>query len=518
MAATSTSRQLEDILTCCLCLEFYDTTVKVPKALPCLHTFCVSCIDECSRAADENGQQLSCPKCKTRFVIPQRGAIDLPTNFSVQDMLQLNLHKTEVYGEGKSQGRISNSKDTENMPLTCNEHPSKHIMMVCLVCEVGLCTECIMKSLHGNIHGTHMLNDIDAYLSDFRHSLKSVNLRSCAIPTMINEFQQTCERKIADLQSTRDKEIDKKAEHAIQQAKKWQMSQKEASKSLSDKNRSFAKSSINGMWSRNEAINEKISKIKSLFSAGKLPCMSHVRSVEKMLKLLELNGEDVDGTIKMKVTDKKAPDKPEVSSIDAREKSPVRLTSRAPGPEPEAPRDSPQPSGGFFSLESSIRPLGSSKYRDVESGIFDPARRYQEHEKLYEDVPVFDDRQQQQQQRQQAMSYNDAHQQANRNLQVQQSQLTVYDSTEEWSDEESATYTDDRSERMGTMTSKEGMTVPDKRALESSICNVESGFFYPARKYQEHEKSYEDVPIFGDRHAMSYNDAHQQANQNLQVQ
>ena len=287
MASASTSRQLEDILTCCLCFELYDIKAKVPKALPCQHTFCAPCLDRCLPAADEKSQLHRCPKCKASFVIPLRGAVDLPTNFSVQDMLQSNLHK------GKPELNANDSKDSENKPLICEEHPNRQIMMVCMPCEVGLCTEC-MKSLTKSQHREHGLEDVHAYLADFQRDLGSLKTRCQEIPSLIDQVQQKCNQKIIDEERKWEKEIDDKAGHVIEQVKKWQKSQKENSKSASDSNRSYVVFSIDNMRTKNKTISEKISKIEELYSSGKLPCISHVVSVMTILDKLESKGEDID--------------------------------------------------------------------------------------------------------------------------------------------------------------------------------------------------------------------------------
>ena len=40
VTSTSVDKAVDDLLTCTICLE----TLKVPKYLPCLHTFCETCI------------------------------------------------------------------------------------------------------------------------------------------------------------------------------------------------------------------------------------------------------------------------------------------------------------------------------------------------------------------------------------------------------------------------------------------------------------------------------------------
>ena len=62
MAMASATRKLKDIFTCCLCFEEYNTTVNIPKGLPCQHTFCAPCLDKFICVTDKNGGEPQCAK------------------------------------------------------------------------------------------------------------------------------------------------------------------------------------------------------------------------------------------------------------------------------------------------------------------------------------------------------------------------------------------------------------------------------------------------------------------------
>ena len=64
-AASSGSSQMEDSLSCGICLEKYDTSDHLPKALPCLHTFCSSCMDTLIAAANN---YIECPMCRRKVL------------------------------------------------------------------------------------------------------------------------------------------------------------------------------------------------------------------------------------------------------------------------------------------------------------------------------------------------------------------------------------------------------------------------------------------------------------------
>ena len=70
---------LEKEAECPLCLE----TVKNPKTLPCLHSFCLECLDKLANFARRQLQtSIKCPVCQTSFPIPNTDTFaSLPSSF-----------------------------------------------------------------------------------------------------------------------------------------------------------------------------------------------------------------------------------------------------------------------------------------------------------------------------------------------------------------------------------------------------------------------------------------------------
>ena len=57
-----------DLTTCPICLEQFDN----PKALPCLHTFCLKCLQDYFKD-QRSGDEVQCPMCRKEFQIPASG-------------------------------------------------------------------------------------------------------------------------------------------------------------------------------------------------------------------------------------------------------------------------------------------------------------------------------------------------------------------------------------------------------------------------------------------------------------
>ena len=109
---------------CPLCLE----TVKNPKTLPCLHSFCLECLDKLANFARRQLQtKIKCPVCQTSFSIPETDTFaNLPSSFHLNRLVDvLALHDSTV------QVQKCNSCDESN-PATS----------FCFVCQSFMCESC----------------------------------------------------------------------------------------------------------------------------------------------------------------------------------------------------------------------------------------------------------------------------------------------------------------------------------------------------------------------------------------
>ena len=111
---------------CPVCLE----TVKEPKTLPCLHSFCLQCLDKLAGFARRQLQTtISCPVCLARFQIPEGDSFkELPAAFHLNRLVDILF--LEVGGQ-KAQ---SCSSCEENNPVTC----------YCFVCHSFMCSACFV--------------------------------------------------------------------------------------------------------------------------------------------------------------------------------------------------------------------------------------------------------------------------------------------------------------------------------------------------------------------------------------
>src|SRR6218665_1991445 len=73
-----------DITNCCICVD----VLQDPKILPCIHTFCMNCLQETGLKSNKRpGDQMPCPICRRLFIIPNGGFTDLPSNTFIERII-----------------------------------------------------------------------------------------------------------------------------------------------------------------------------------------------------------------------------------------------------------------------------------------------------------------------------------------------------------------------------------------------------------------------------------------------
>ena len=117
-------RNLQKEAECPLCLE----TVNNPKTLPCLHSFCLECLDKHAGFARRQLQAtIKCPVCQTSFQIPEGDSFkNLPTSYHLNRLVDVLALK-----DSGAQAQKCGSCDENN---TASSY--------CFVCQNFLCSPC----------------------------------------------------------------------------------------------------------------------------------------------------------------------------------------------------------------------------------------------------------------------------------------------------------------------------------------------------------------------------------------
>ena len=115
---------LHDEVSCSVCMcPFTD-----PKQLPCLHSFCLHCLNGIQRTSGLHGK-ITCPECRRQFQISASGnPSELPTNFRINSLLDVLAIK---------------ECSTANVKCgNCNKRSAQ--TLYCFQCCSFWCEECIL--------------------------------------------------------------------------------------------------------------------------------------------------------------------------------------------------------------------------------------------------------------------------------------------------------------------------------------------------------------------------------------
>ncbi|KAL4003681.1 NHL repeat family protein [Acanthocheilonema viteae] len=121
--------KIEQLLTCPICLDRY----KQPKLLPCHHTFCLPCLDNC---VDVVRRILKCPECRAEHPVPYEGVKNFQSNYTLTGFLDIHLQATD---DNAAQLEAYIQRYNLERCKICEE---KAVLDICAHCEKRACGDC----------------------------------------------------------------------------------------------------------------------------------------------------------------------------------------------------------------------------------------------------------------------------------------------------------------------------------------------------------------------------------------
>jgi uncharacterized protein YeaO (DUF488 family) len=216
-AASIPVKQLDDITECPICTELFTD----PRVLPCIHTFCLQCIEKWGKDKI-SGDELACPLCRKDTKIPKDGLAGLPKNFFVGKLLEvrklasaLSLKETlcdvcsddpQLSKEFKEKAtaatyciecqrnlcevclkqhdkfryqvphklvKLKNREQVTDLmqkfpEITCDKHPGEIIKVYCFECKIPTCMMCYIAS-----HNGHKCSDVKQVADEMSRQMKT---------------------------------------------------------------------------------------------------------------------------------------------------------------------------------------------------------------------------------------------------------------------------------------------------------------------------------------------------------
>ncbi|XP_035665472.1 tripartite motif-containing protein 3-like [Branchiostoma floridae] len=184
MASNAFSEITEEFLVCQICLEDF----RQPKVLPCLHTFCQSCLERL--LASQRVVQLSCPTCRQDVPLPENGVQGLKSNFLVGKLHDILRQQPQGNGQTSDPGTVV-------VPcMTCErDNPAE---FYCVECTDYLCQMCNETHRRLKVSKSHKVLTIqDIQSGKFVAELRSRETSKCEDHNELHKFYcDTCHRAI----------------------------------------------------------------------------------------------------------------------------------------------------------------------------------------------------------------------------------------------------------------------------------------------------------------------------------
>ena len=115
--------------TCKRCNRSYDD----PHMLPCLHSFCKTCIDGLVSKFGSSKPTICCPTCHTSTPLPgpaTNGVEELPKNVHLNYKSMLTRYASQI------------QEETPPACDECSRDPPQETVSFCCTCQSFLCKEC----------------------------------------------------------------------------------------------------------------------------------------------------------------------------------------------------------------------------------------------------------------------------------------------------------------------------------------------------------------------------------------
>ena len=206
--------ELDEVLSCQICLETYTQ----PVTLPCIHAFCIKCLENYVTSIVGDGKVdgaiFSCPTCRRETVVPDDGIDRFPPNYFINNLKEVvtSLSQTDdpcglcgSKGDGNASWRCidccTSLCDTCNrahkrmpihvcgnhtvMPLDqwknsdiaeaciqikemCLRHPTEVMKFYCTVCKSAICRDCHILN-----HSDHKCKDFEDVATEMKAKMKA---------------------------------------------------------------------------------------------------------------------------------------------------------------------------------------------------------------------------------------------------------------------------------------------------------------------------------------------------------
>ena len=242
---------LHDEVSCSVCM----CTFTDPKQLPCLHSFCLHCLNGIQRTSGVHGK-ITCPECRRQFQIPGSGnPSELPTNFRINSLLDVltikecstanvkcgNCDKKSaqtsycfqccsfwceecILGHNiirtNKEHKTLALKDFQDQdleavlqrPAICQKkhHEKEELKLFCKSCKVAICNTCAvtLHEGHGKMPLQEAIDERKTRINSMITSLKDKIVEKRKEVEQFNQKSMEVQAKVADVKSQVQTNVD----------------------------------------------------------------------------------------------------------------------------------------------------------------------------------------------------------------------------------------------------------------------------------------------------------------------
>ena len=160
-----------DMVTCAVCMDIFTD----PRTLPCLHTFCYSCLSTMWKTTDQaseeilwgNLNKIICPLCQEKHSVPREGISAFRQDFRIKSMIdKLNSKEGLAKEETKSDIKY------------CLKHPEFKLRFYCKEnsCQIIVCEECLSEE-----HESHSVCIVSKRVEQIKDDILSETKHQCTL-------------------------------------------------------------------------------------------------------------------------------------------------------------------------------------------------------------------------------------------------------------------------------------------------------------------------------------------------
>ena len=148
--------EIKKEITCPICYELFTD----PRTLPCLHTFCKSCIQRSvdTGLAEVPEGYFECPLCRAHVPLPAKGIDGISANFSIKRLIEIYSKRQEIVTDTAPKCRLCTSSN----PAT----------MWCIECDCTICSECSDVHKRMKMFAQHQVIPMQEFNSDPKRAIK----------------------------------------------------------------------------------------------------------------------------------------------------------------------------------------------------------------------------------------------------------------------------------------------------------------------------------------------------------